>query len=67
MRAYLGRDREGFWVACIEIERQTPEDSCLGRIRKRRHLEVPKSASYDEALAELRRLMSKEARCGDGR
>ena len=66
MRAYLGRDREGFWVACIEQERQTPEDSCIGRIRTRKPLPLPKSATYDEALAEFRRLMSQESRRGDG-
>ena len=72
-KSYFARDNEGFWVAYIEEEPDTPENHGIGTVRRRQTLPVPPSATRDEAeraflrLMSRVRLMSREARCNHGR
>lgn len=66
-KSYFARDNEGFWVAYIEEEPDTPENHGIGTVRRRQTLPVPPSATRDEAERAFLRLMSREAMCNHGR
>ena len=66
MKAYVYRGECGFWMAHIEEENYTPENSGVVALYRRVVLPVPLSAPKDEAEAVLRRVMSREARCRHG-
>lgn len=65
MRAELGRDPYGFWVAYVEEPEERGRSGAYP-VKVRHPLPVPSSATQEEAEAAFRRFMSIESRCGHG-
>lgn len=66
VRAELGRDPYGFWVAYVEAPEDRGEEGSSYPVMVRHPLPVPSSATREEAEAAFRRFMSIESRCGNG-
>lgn len=66
MKATVARDSQGFWAAYFEEETHTPDGRRFGTVLYRRTLPVPYSATREQAEAALARIVSEEARRGDG-
>lgn len=63
MKAYLGKDREGFWCAYVTLENiRRPDCTCVGDVRTRYKLPVAMTATKEQADEAFRRFMSREAR-----
>lgn len=63
MRAYLGKDRDGFWCAFVTFDDvRRPDSTCVGEVMTRYKLPVAMTATKKQANKAFRRFMSREAR-----